>query len=67
MRALNLNSDLKQLLWTWPQMQANASMISIENASRLQYKMRIREESSIKLTKNASVLRRPEKIERLAP
>jgi hypothetical protein len=48
-------------------MQANASMISIENASRLQYKMSVREESSTKLTKNTTVLRRPEKIERLAP
>jgi hypothetical protein len=48
--------------------QANASMIMIKNTSRLQYKMNIREESSIKLTKNASVLCRPEKIEHyLAP
>ena len=34
----------------------NASMILTENASRSQYKMNIHEESSIKLTKNASIL-----------
>jgi hypothetical protein len=63
MRVLNLNNEP----WAWPQVQANASMISIKHASRLQYKMSICEESSIKLTKNASILHKPEKIERLAP
>jgi hypothetical protein len=62
MRVLDLNNEP----WAWPQVQANASMISIKHASRLQYKMSVRKESSIKLTKNASVLYRPEKIERLA-
>ena len=52
MRALNSNGTL----WAWPQVQANASMILTENASRSQYKMNIHEESSIKLTKNASIL-----------
>jgi hypothetical protein len=63
MRALDSNIEL----WARPRVQANASMIMIKNASRFQYKMSVREESSIKLTKNSSVLRRPEKIERLAP
>jgi hypothetical protein len=62
MRALDSNSEL----WAWSRVQANASAISTENASRSQYKTSIHEESSLKHTKNASVLSNPEKIECLA-
>ena len=52
MRVLDSNGTL----WVWPRVQANASAISTENASRSLYKMSVHEESSIKLTKNTSIL-----------
>ena len=38
-----------------------ASAIAAENASRSRYKTSVREESSMKLTKKASICRSPEK------
>ena len=60
MRALDSNGTL----WAWPRVEANASAISTESTSRSQYKTSIHEESSIKLMKNASIIR---KIKYLAP
>jgi hypothetical protein len=40
---------------------------STENASRSQYKTSVLEESSLKITKNASILHSPDKVECLAP
>ena len=57
MRALDSNNKL----WAWPQVQPNASAIAAGNANRSRYKTSIHEESSIKLTKNASICRSPEK------
>ena len=42
------------------------SAIAAENASGSRYKMSVQEESSIKLTENASILCSPEKINCLA-
>ena len=39
----------------WPLLQTNASVIAAENASRSRHKTSVHEESSIKLTKNASI------------
>ena len=67
MRALDSNGTL----WAWPRVQANASAISTESTStstsRSQYKTSVYEESSIKLTKNASILLSSKKIKCLAP
>ena len=40
---------------------SSASAIAAENASKSRYKTSVHEESSIKLTKNASICRSPEK------
>ena len=57
MRALDSNNEL----WAWPRVQTNASAIAAENTNKLRYKTSVHEESSIKLTKNASICRSPEK------
>ena len=59
MRELDSNNEL----WAWPRVQTNASaiLIATENASKSRYKTSVHEESSIKLTKNASICRSPEK------
>ena len=55
-------------LWAWPWVYTDASAIATENASRSRYKVSIREESIVKLTKNASILYNLEKkSEYLAP
>ena len=56
MRALDSNNEL----WACPRVQTNASAIAPENANRSRYKTSVHEESSIKLTKNASICRSPE-------
>ena len=55
------NDDSNNELWAWPRVQTNTSAIAAENASRSRYKMSVHEESSIKLKKNASIRRSPEK------
>ncbi len=62
MRALDSNNDL----CAWPRVQTNTSAIAAENASRSRYKTSVHEESSIKLTKNASIRPVLRKIECLA-
>ena len=62
MRALDSNNEL----WAWPRLQTNTSAIAAENASRSRYKTSVHEESSIKLTKNASIRPVLRKIECLA-
>ena len=62
MRALDSNNEL----WAWPRVQTKVSAIAAENASKSLYKTSVHEESSIKLTKNASICRSPKKIECLA-
>ena len=57
MRALDSNNEL----WVWPRVQPNASAVAAENANRSRYKTSVHEESSIKLMKNASICRSPEK------
>ena len=57
MKALNSNNEI----WAWPRVQTNASAIAAENMSRLRYKTSVHEESSIKITKNTSIHRSPEK------
>ena len=57
MRALDSNNEL----WAWPRVQTNVSEIAAENTSRSRYKTSVHEESSIKLTKNASICCSPEK------
>ena len=57
MRILDSNNKL----WAWPRVQPNMSAIAAKNMSRSRYKMSVHEESSIKMTKNASICRSPEK------
>ena len=58
MRALDSNNEI----WAWPRVQTNASAIAAENTSRSRYtETSVHEESSIKLSKNASIHRSPEK------
>ena len=56
-RALDSTNEL----WAWPRVQTNVSAIAAENASRSRYKTSVHEESSIKLTKKASICHSPEK------
>ena len=57
MRALDSNNEL----WAWPRVQTNVNAIEAENTSKSRYKTSVHEESSIKLMKNASICRSPEK------